>query len=292
LIRSRGYSTQRYSALESGYYYKPSAFQKASYDLYLVRLVQQNRQTEIRQIFECGISPNPCNNSGESLLHTICHSGNASILQVMLDAQSDPTVVDEYGRTPLHHACQSTKKNIFPVIELLLRSGGGYQQRMDDSSCMNRMMVPDPTLFYLTDCRGSLPLQYVARNQWGIWIQWLEAHKDIYWPRQTRRKVDDEFIALSNPILRLPPQSRTAPVPTDPLPPALTKLLVSGRITPLEVKILQGDSDYSNDMYDSEYDSMDSLESFDNDNVITTKVNSIHCRTSSRRGDNSTRPTL
>jgi Ankyrin repeats (3 copies) len=255
LIRSRGYSTKPYPTLEGGYHYRPSELQKASYDPYLVSLVQQNRQGEICQMLDCGISPNPCNSYGESLIHTICHCGNASLLQIMLKAQSDTEVVDDHGQTPLHHACQSSKKNIFPVIELLI-SGGGKQQRDNDDSCPTNRVGSGPLLFYLADCWGSLPLEYVARKNWGVWIQWIEAHKDIYWP--CRNIVMDGELSAPPPITLLPPQSRIAPVPTHPLPPALAKLLVSGLISPLEVKVLRCDN-----------------KSVDKDDVIMTNANWI-----------------
>jgi Ankyrin repeats (3 copies) len=312
MIRSRGYSTIRYKALECGYYYRPSELQQASYDPYIIRVVKQNRGNELRQLLQGGMSPNPCNTYGESLLHTICRCGNAALLQIMLDAQSDIEVVDDYGRTPLHDACWSAKEDIFPVIELLLSGGvnpSNSRENPNSTNCVGR----GPAMFYLADCRGSVPLQYVARDHWGEWIQWLEAHKDIYWPRRNRVTEGE---VIPPPLTQLPPHSRAAYIPTNPLSPALAKMLVSGRMSPEEVEVLRyelqeneededdsDDDDDNNDEdddedddsdsdYDSDDDDDDSMESsVDDEDVMCSKeeeeemANLIHYM-KTRRGVN------
>ena len=79
--------------------------QLASYDAYLISLVKQNQVDKIRRIYDSQlISANPCNSYGESLVHTTCRLGNATILQTLIDAGADLQVADDYGRTPLHDA--------------------------------------------------------------------------------------------------------------------------------------------------------------------------------------------
>ena len=79
--------------------------QLASYDSYLISLVKQNRVSEIRRIYDSQlVSANPCNQYGESLVHTICRLGNTTILKTLVDAGADLQVADDYGRTPLHDA--------------------------------------------------------------------------------------------------------------------------------------------------------------------------------------------
>ena len=105
LTNARGYSTRRYRTLQTGYYSKPTAFQQASYNVYLVKLVRANKIDELRSVFQAGISPNPCNAYGESLVHMVARRGDHELLNMMLECGTSIQVSDDYGRTPLHDAC-------------------------------------------------------------------------------------------------------------------------------------------------------------------------------------------
>ena len=105
LIHARGYSTRRYRTLQTGYYSKPSEYQQASYHVNIVKLLRTNEIDKLRSIIESGISPNPCNAYGESLVHMVARRGNHDILRMMLECGTSIQVSDDYGRTPLHDAC-------------------------------------------------------------------------------------------------------------------------------------------------------------------------------------------
>lgn len=294
MVRSRGYSTTRYPTLETGYYNAtPSELQISSYDAYFIKLVKSCSSTTpatstnrelVQKILHCGISPNPCNSHSESLVHTICRCGDVALLQCMIDAGSCMTVCDDYGRTPLHDACWFTgnnsnddddpnKNTIFDIVALLLQNSS----------------TEGTYMFYMTDCRGYAPLQYVTKQYWRIWIEWLEANKDIYWPR--RNKIVDGEQAPS-PLSFVPPNTIPTPIPAKPLSPELAHMVVSGRIKPEEAVILRemeppkkqtpmddssksvdedtDDTDDDSDTYDeSESDSDDDIDeltdSFDDD---------------------------
>ena len=79
--------------------------QLASYDSYMISLVKQDQVGTLQRIYDTQLlSPNPCNQYGESLVHTICRLGHSAMLQILLDAGADLQVADDYGRTPLHDA--------------------------------------------------------------------------------------------------------------------------------------------------------------------------------------------
>lgn len=88
------------------------------------------------------------------------------MLRVLLDAGSSVQVSDDYGRTPLHDACWTPNPN-FETISLLLEK--------------------DPWLLSIADCRGSTPLAYVRKAHWGVWIGFLGAIVDRYWPCATQK---------------------------------------------------------------------------------------------------------
>ena len=72
-------------------------------------------------------------------------------------------IMYQFYRTPLHDACW-TSKPCFELIELLIT-------RMSD-------------LLYVSDARGYYPLDYVRKENWDLWISFLDKHKDFVVPRE------------------------------------------------------------------------------------------------------------
>jgi len=240
MIRSRGYSTSRFTSLQTAYYNKPTALQQASYDLHLIQLVRSGQVEQFRAIFNSGISPNPCNAFGESLLHLICRRGEPESLQVMVDAGCTIQVADDYGRTPLHDACWAARP-CFELVEMILDV--------------------DVRFFHMTDCRGALPLSYVRKEHWAAWVEFLASRKDKYWPK---RDIATEGEQEPPELAKLGPNTRPIPDPKDALTVELATMVATGRIKPDEARMLlrdnddtveASDSDFSDD--DSEYDSSD-----------------------------------
>jgi len=242
--RSRGYSTDCYHTLQTAYYNKPTSLQLASYDAYLVDLVRRRDLKALEGIIQSGISLNPCNVHGESLLHTICRLGDAEILQMFIRGGCTVQVSDDYGRTPLHDACWTVTPN-FQVVEDLLQA--------------------DLHLLNLLDARGTTPLMYVRKENWKAWVEFLESKKDIYWaPRNTSTAPPE-----APPLLALH-GANTRPVadPSNALETRLAMMVVSGKMKPKDVEFLRRDVavvtrrnfdfdcvDLSDSDLDSEYDS-------------------------------------
>ena len=139
MLHSRGYSKACYKTLDTAYYNAPTPLQEASYDFYLTNLIRCGDLATFADVMQSGISLNPCNAHGESVVHMICRRGDVEFLRVLLNLGCSVQVSDDYGRTPLHDACWTAKPN-FDVVEMLLRA--------------------DRHLLHLMDCRGALPLSY------------------------------------------------------------------------------------------------------------------------------------
>ena len=100
MLSKRGYSTTKYCSLEGGYYCRPTPYQQASYGVRISQAVRGSDSTTLRRLLDCGLSPNPCNNFGESLIHMVCRRGDSKILRILLEAGCSLQVTDDYGRTP------------------------------------------------------------------------------------------------------------------------------------------------------------------------------------------------
>jgi ankyrin repeat protein len=241
MIHAQGYSTRRYRTLQTGYYSKPTPFQQASYHVHLVQLLRKHDVQGFRAILESGISPNPCNQFGESLLHMVCRRGDADLLQIMLDVGSSVQVADDYGRTPLHDSCWAPEP-CFAVVELIAQR--------------------DMTLFHMTDSRGAVPLSYVRREHWPQWIEFLESKKEAWWPPLAK---EDEPSALVD----VAPNERPIPPPKSALTIELAGMVASGVMSPSEARMLMEDGDPTVDntewSSDSEDDYSDSDDEDDSD---------------------------
>lgn len=212
MIKSRGYSTQRYPTLKSGYSNNPTPLQQASYDVHLMDLVRSHELDEFQKLLDCGLSPNPMNGFGESLVHAICRRGSYEFLSVLVDAGCDLQVSDNLGRTPLHEACWSAKPN-FRLVE--------------------RILFADPRMMLLTDCRGATPLSYVAKKNWPAWLQFLESVKDDYWPVRDAGRLGAEG---PPPLICVAPGSRPMPDPARAPTLDMAHKLASGQMAPEAVQ--------------------------------------------------------
>merc|ERR1719203_136549 len=138
---------------------------------------------------ESGVSPNPCNVHGESLLHKICRTGDPKTLQILLDAGASVQVCDDFGRTPLHDACWRAEP-CFEIIEMIVSR--------------------DMHLLHMTDVRGATPLSYVHRQHWSRWIEFIDSKKDVWWNAEDA--FDDYLICIPE-LVKIKPNTRPLPDP-------------------------------------------------------------------------------
>lgn len=234
MIRSRGYSTNRFKTLQTAYYNKPTALQQASHDVYMIELVRHGEKEKFRTLISSGISPNPCNSFGESLVHMVCRRGEADFLQMLLDAGCQLQVADDYGRTPLHDACWAAKP-CFDVVELILSV--------------------DPRLFHMTDCRGAVPLSYVRKDHWGAWVEFLNSKKDVFWPQRDLRKLGEQEMPE---LCKFGPNTRPIMNPQNALTAELASMVAGGKMKPDEAQFLMYDKTDAETYEDSEDESSSS----------------------------------
>jgi hypothetical protein len=224
-LRLRGYSTERYTTINSGYSNMPTKLQLASYDVHILKMIIRDKdEHRVRQMLTCGISPNACNKYGESLLHKVCKSGLDKLLQVFLNCGADIQISDGAGRTPMHDACHGSKPS-FKTFELLLKR--------------------DPNLIRMMDCSGVLPLAHVRKEQYGAWNAFLASILDIYWnPRDASSRNQGP-----PPLALRKANSRPVVDPENALSLELAALVSSGRMDPEDAIEAQSEADGDDDSW-------------------------------------------
>ncbi|KAL7547045.1 hypothetical protein ACHAWF_010363 [Thalassiosira exigua] len=213
LLRSRGYPGTMFCSLKCGYHNSPTEYQTASYGVTLTRAVRSSDLSLAQSLLACGLHPNACNRFDESVVHAACRRGESAIIRALVDAGASVCSTDDFGRTPLHDACWTPAPNFDSVRMLLDR---------------------DPWLLCVSDCRGSPPLGYVRRAHWAVWIGFLSAIADRYWPDVTNNPIAERV----PPLALVEPNSRPLPDPLDSKAQDLEviKLLAEGRIAPRDLE--------------------------------------------------------
>lgn len=210
LLERRGYSTASFCSLESGYYCKPTPLQKASYGIALVRAVRAGDATLLKKLLDCGLSPNPCNAFGESVVHMACRRGDHRLLNALLEAGCALQVSDDFGRTPLHDACWTARPS-FETVRAILDV--------------------DVRLLRVVDCRGASPLSYVKRENWKEWIEFLDRVKERYWsPRDAKANGEERPPELAG----CKPHSHPVKDPEGCVSLELAALIAGGAVDPDE----------------------------------------------------------
>lgn len=201
----------------------------------MIDVVKRSDILNFRRMLHAGLSPNACNAHGESLLHMICRRGNLPLFRVLLDnataasgASVDLQVADDYGRTPMHDCCWASTPS-FEIAKYLLET--------------------DVTLLFLRDARGSLPLQYVAKSNWGMWNKFLEDFvlEKLFPEHDGSRGQHKNSLAKDNgsanrdfgiPTLCLQePDSRPVRDPKHCIPASLANMVATGTMHPYEVML-------------------------------------------------------
>jgi hypothetical protein len=213
ILTSRGYGSDiRIKAEQSNYDAMPSPLQLASFGTELVKAIHTSDVDKLSSLLACGLSPNPCNQFRDSIVDLVCKRGNAEIFRCLVDYGCDLRVCDGFGRTPLHHACW----------------GSAFHPEIANSILRN-----DAQQILMEDKRGQTPLEYVREAQAGDWIDFLESHKDEYFPAggalPAARDIRD-----SRP-------NGSLPNPLNALPLALAGALSSGQITPEKVSAMSAE---------------------------------------------------
>ena len=261
ILESRGYSLEEFMSLDTAYHNTPTPYQEASYGSHIIDVVRRGQPTELKELMSTGLSPNACNQHGESLVHMACRRGESECLNVLVEYGATLKIADDYGRTPLHDACWAPEPN-FEVVEIIMKE--------------------DIRLFNIQDGRQQTPLSYVRRDVWRPWKKFLRSKVDEYWPaRDPALEGPEKPPALT----QKKPNSRKVPVPKETLPIELAAMVSQGKMDPAEAMFLKhetedddgsqggkdddSDSESDDETLDSSYDSdeSDSDFSFDEDEM-------------------------
>lgn len=169
IISSNGFDSTPISSLQVHEYFEPvTAEQVASYDMEITNAVRKENLDALRAMQATGRNMHCCNRFGESIVHMACRRGSLPIVSFLTD-ECDSTIRlrDDYGRTPLHDACWTSKVE-FRIIRLLLSK--------------------EPDLILMSDKRGHTPLDYIRKDSWEEWCHFLDEHRYLLTPRMQHRK--------------------------------------------------------------------------------------------------------
>ena len=187
--------------------------QIASYDVNLVSLVRNRQLNDIETMLKTGISANPCNKQGESLIHMVARRGDTEMLSLFQKYGCRFETADMLGRTLLHDAVWASQP-AFDTVELILKE--------------------DIDMLLMNDNRQNTPLACARKEHWKQWIEFFEEKKDIFWPQRAANSVRQE-----STFLRSPPNSCPIANPKHALTPELAQLVVCGTMEPEEALLLR-----------------------------------------------------
>lgn len=166
ILTDAGYTPRVFAHNEiDSFFEKVTESRVSSYTTDLIAAVKTTNIEHLRALHSQDKSKNmnSCNRFGESILHTACRHGQVEVVEFLLnEAQVDPRVCDDFGRTPCHDAAWQAEPNV-ALMEIATRC---------------------PDLLLISDKRGFTPLQYVRKPQWSAWGEMLEAHKEEILPKQ------------------------------------------------------------------------------------------------------------
>jgi hypothetical protein len=136
----------------------------ATYDMTLMTAVRSNDLNSIQDFYRAGKNLQCCNRFHESILHTAARRGSTEVMEFLLNtAHLELKVVCDSGRTPLHDACWTGRPN-FAIVRMILE------------------VAPDFLL--IADHRNYTPLDYVPKESYKEWCQFLTENQTLWLPRE------------------------------------------------------------------------------------------------------------
>ena len=128
------------------------------YDMETVQAIRSKDVSKLRILLEKGKRFDACNRNGESLLHLACRRGDLKTVKFLLEeACVHADVCDDMGRNILHDVCWRPTPDL-ELMASLIRT------------------LPPKTLI-AEDRRGHTPFDYVRREHWGVWMDFLHENQ-------------------------------------------------------------------------------------------------------------------
>ena len=151
--------------LHASEFLTPTKEQIMAYNNGVITAVRTSDVEALRQSYAGGQNLRCCNRFGESLLHVACRRASADVVAFLLnEANVSPCLRDDFGRTPLHDACWRGSPE-YDIFELLLSK--------------------EPRLAFVADVRGHKPFQYVRKEHWADWKNFLSCKRGLILPKES-----------------------------------------------------------------------------------------------------------
>lgn len=151
------------------------------YTMEKVTAMREEDIKTLRDMLSRGETLQVCNRFGESMIHSACRRCLQSVVRFLVEeAGVSLAVKDDYGKTPAHDACWTTKPN-FEVVQIVI------------TAC--------PDLFLIADKRGSSPLDYTQKGLWSEWCAFLRDNEDILIPRKLRKDTKQEAVGETTEVI-------------------------------------------------------------------------------------------
>jgi ankyrin repeat protein len=129
-----------------------------AYTMQVMTIVRAGDLAGLQKLhYEDNVDLNCSNRFGESILHYCCRRGFDEMVRFLLDVvQANTTIVDDSQRNMIHFACWAAEPNM---------------------NLMDYLMENLPIAYWSApDIRGHTPLDYVRREHWNMWCDFLRRH--------------------------------------------------------------------------------------------------------------------
>lgn len=121
--------------------------------------VRRNDLAALRQLHAAGNNLQCCNSFGETIVHLVARRGLPDFLDFLIDeAGVSVLVCCDTGRTPMHDACWTASPNF---------------------ACVRTLVEQCPDFLLIKDKRGFTPLDYVPREIWPSWNEFLLMNQSL-----------------------------------------------------------------------------------------------------------------
>eukprot|EP00529_Nitzschia_sp_RCC80_P026090 CAMPEP_0113498088 /NCGR_PEP_ID=MMETSP0014_2-20120614/30967_1 /TAXON_ID=2857 /ORGANISM="Nitzschia sp." /LENGTH=349 /DNA_ID=CAMNT_0000392051 /DNA_START=228 /DNA_END=1277 /DNA_ORIENTATION=+ /assembly_acc=CAM_ASM_000159 len=149
--------------IPSDFYTQFTEAQMEAYGSEVLGAIRSQDLDALRQIHKAGRPLNCANRFSESLVHLACRKSFDSVVNMLVnEAGVTLRVKDDFGRNPAHDACWTVTPN-WKLMDLIVESCGD--------------------LLLVSDVRGHTPLDYVRREHWAAWSEYLRAKGETLVPK-------------------------------------------------------------------------------------------------------------
>lgn len=167
ILKSRGWSVDRYNAIETIYVPSRSRVRPEALQGYTREALEavSSSDDRLRMMLEGGLNPNSQNKFGATLLHKACRLSHLASVSLLLEFGATARCADDCGKTPMHDLCWmgSVHTDGTEAIAVLLLSR-------------------DQSMLLAQDRLGFTPLDYLRPSQEALWRELLQAYSDTFWP--------------------------------------------------------------------------------------------------------------